>query len=274
MESRNNSTGEWILILGASSGFGAACAVEFASQGANIFGVHLDRKSTLPQVESLIQKIRSMGAEAIFVNANAADAAKRSEILDSISHNLTLVGNAKKRAARIRVVLHSLAFGTLRRFITQDQENAVTKTQVDMTIDIMANSLVYWVQDLLTRNLIGEGGRIFALTSAGSVKVWPNYGAVSAAKAALESHIRQLALELAPIGITANAIMAGVTDTPALRKIPGSAEMLEHALHKNPSRRLTTPEDVAKALAVLSHHKTQWMTGNVIAVDGGEFIVG
>ena len=122
--------------------------------------------------------------------------------------------------------------------------------------------------------LMGKGGRFFALTSAGGAKVWPSYGAVSAAKAALESHIRQLALELAPAGVTANAIMAGVTDTRALRKIPGSTEMLERALQKNPSRRLTTPEDVAKVLGVLSHRKTQWMTGNVIAVDGGEFIVG
>jgi enoyl-[acyl-carrier-protein] reductase (NADH) len=236
----------------------------------NIFGVHLDRKATLPQVEDLVQKLRGMGREAVFVNANAADAEKRSEIINSIAHKLT--GDAEN--GKIRLLLHSLAFGTLRLFIAEEQAVAVTKAQIDMTIDVMANSLVYWVQDLMARKLMGKGGRIFALTSAGGAKVWPNYGAVSAAKAALESHIRQLALELAPAGITANAIMAGVTDTPALRKIPGSTEMLERALQKNPSRRLTTPEDVAKALGVLSHRKTHWMTGNVIAIDGGEFIVG
>ena len=270
MEENDDLVGEWALILGASSGFGAACAVELASQGMNIFGVHLDRKSTLPQVEDLVQTLRGMGREAVFVNANAADAEKRNAIIDSITEKLT--GNAGN--GRIRVLLHSLAFGTLRLFIAEDHAKAVTKAQVDMTIDVMANSLVYWVQDLVARKLMGKGGRIFALTSAGGAKVWPNYGAVSAAKAALESHIRQLALELAPVGVTANAIMAGVTDTPALRKIPGSTEMLERALQKNPSRRLTTPDDVAKALAVLSHSNTQWMTGNVIAIDGGEFIVG
>jgi NAD(P)-dependent dehydrogenase (short-subunit alcohol dehydrogenase family) len=270
MEENNDLVGEWALILGASSGFGAACALELASQGMNIFGVHLDRKSTLPQVEDLVQTLRGMGREAVFVNANAADAEKRNAIIDSITEKLT--GNAGN--GRIRVLLHSLAFGTLRLFIAEDHAKAVTKAQVDMTIDVMANSLVYWVQDLVARKLMGKGGRIFALTSAGGAKVWPNYGAVSAAKAALESHIRQLALELAPVGVTANAIMAGVTDTPALRKIPGSTEMLERALQKNPSRRLTTPDDVAKALAVLSHSNTQWMTGNVIAIDGGEFIVG
>ncbi len=270
MKEKKDLVGEWALILGVSSGFGAACALELASEGMNIFGVHLDRKATLPQVESLIQKIRDMGREVVFVNANAADAEKRTTIIDSITEKLT----GKVENHKIRVLLHSLAFGTLRLFITEDQSKAVTKAQVDMTIDVMANSLVYWVQDLMARKLMGTGGRIFAMTSAGGVTVWPSYGAVSAAKSALESHIRQLALELAPAGVTANAIMAGVTDTPALRKIPGSIEMLKRALQKNPSRRLTTPDDVAKALAVLSHRNTQWMTGNVIAIDGGEFIVG
>jgi NAD(P)-dependent dehydrogenase (short-subunit alcohol dehydrogenase family) len=120
---------------------------------------------------------------------------------------------------------------------------------------------------------MGSGGRIFAMTSAGGSRVWATYGAVSAAKAALESHVRQLSLELAPLGITANAIMAGVTDTPALRKIPGSDEMLALAQRKNPSGRLTTPQDVADAIGLLSHPKSHWLTGNVICVDGGEFIV-
>src|SRR5205807_964922 len=88
-------------------------------------------------------------------------------------------------------------------------------------IGVMAHSLVYWVQDLVHRGLMRKGGKIFAMTSAGGTRVLPNYGAVSAAKAALESHVRQLAMELAPRGIAVNAIRAGVTDTPALRKIPG-----------------------------------------------------
>ena len=120
---------------------------------------------------------------------------------------------------------------------------------------------------------MGPGGRIFAMTSAGGARVWKTYGAVSAAKAALESHIRQLALELAPLWITANSIMAGVTDTPALRKIPVSDEMIQLARRKNPSGRLTTPGDVAEAIGLLSRPQAHWVTGNVICVDGGEFIV-
>ena len=173
----------------------------------------------------------------------------------------------------VRVFLHSLAFGTLKPFVSKSPADVIAKPHMDMTLDVMSNSLVYWVQDLVSRQLMGRGGRIFAMTSAGGARVWATYGAVSAAKAALESHIRQLTLELAPMGITANAIMAGVTDTPALRKIPGSDEMIKLAKRKNPSGRMTTPKDVAEAIGLLSQPKAQWVSGNVICVDGGEFVV-
>ena len=260
--------GEWALILGASSGFGEAVALELARLGMNVFGVHLDRKSTLPNAGRIVGEIKNLGGEAIFWNVNAADAEKRNKVVDSIQDQFK---NSKGKT--IRVLLHSLAFGTLKPFIAKASLNAVNKSQVDMTLDVMANSLVYWTQDLVAADLMGQGGRIFAMTSAGGVRVWKTYGAVSAAKAALESHVRQLTLELAPMGITANAIMAGVTDTPALRKIPGSDEMITWAGRKNPSGRLTTPKDVAEVIGLLSHPKAQWMTGNVLCVDGGEFIV-
>ena len=97
---------------------------------------------------------------------------------------------------------------------------------------------------------------------------------MSAAKAGLESHCRQLALELAPRGIAVNALCAGVTDTAALRKIPGADGMLRMATERNPSQRLTRTEDVARAMAALSHPVAYWITGNVINVDGGEEITG
>jgi NAD(P)-dependent dehydrogenase (short-subunit alcohol dehydrogenase family) len=95
---------------------------------------------------------------------------------------------------------------------------------------------------------------------------------VSAAKAALEAHIRQLAVELAPLGITANAIMAGVTQTPALAKIPGAHEIARKALERNPHGRLTLPEDIARCVVALTSPGTAWLTGNVLRVDGGETI--
>lgn len=262
----NDLKGSWALILGASSGFGAATALALAQRGVNIFGVHLDRKGTMPLVEEVVSKLEATGVAVHFFNMNAADEGNRKEILESVGE---LMGPEEK----IRVFLHSLAFGTLRPFI-DDGGEALNKPQMEMTLDAMAHTLVYWVQDIVSRGFFAKNSRIFAMTSSGGSRVWKTYGAVSAAKAALESHIRQLALELAPLGITANAILAGVTDTPALRKIPGNAHMIDIAKARNPSGRLTTPEDVAEAIAVFSQPGTYWMTGSILRVDGGEDISG
>jgi enoyl-[acyl-carrier protein] reductase III len=259
---------EWALVLGASSGFGGAAAVEFARNGMNVFGVHLDRQATMPAVQAVIKEIKHYGREAVFYNMNAADAIKRGETLDDIQERF-----AANSGNTIKVLLHSLAFGTLKPFIGKKTDEVVSQAQMEMTIDVMANSLVYWVQGLVMRNLMKKGGRVFALTSSGGHSVLPSYGAVSAAKAALESHVRQLAMELGPLGITANAMMAGVTDTPALRKIPGAVKMLEVANAKNPGGRLTTPEDVAQCMVLLCQMGGAWVSGNVIGVDGGEDIV-
>jgi enoyl-[acyl-carrier protein] reductase III len=255
------STPDWALILGASSGFGAAVSLELARAGFNIFGVHMDRRETLPMAEEVRRQIRELGREELFFNANAADEEKRQEMVEAIA----------KRGARVRVLFHSLAFGALKPLTG---EGAAARRQLEMTSDVMGHSLVYWVQDMLAKGLMEAGGRIYAMTSEGSNKAIPQYGPVCAAKAILEAHIRQLALELAPLGITANAILAGVTDTPALRKIPGNDRLMAYAEARNPHGRLTTPNDVAKCVAVLIHENTYWMTGNTIRIDGGEGSVG
>ena len=262
---------DWALILGASSGFGGATGIELAKAGMNVFGVHLDRKATMQNVEQVRNEIKACGGQAVFFNINAAAADKRAAALDEMKKKL----HADGRQSHVKLVLHSLAFGALKPFIpTEDTPETIQDNQMNLTLDVMANSLVYWVQDLFARGMLTRGSRIFAMTSMGSERVWATYGAVSAAKAALESHIRQLAYELAPHGITANSIRAGVTDTPALRKIPGNERMMEIAKDMNPHNRLTTTEDVAKAIVTLCSENTQWLSGNVINVDGGEFISG
>lgn len=254
----------WVAILGASSGFGAAAARAFAAEGHPIFGAHMDRRGTLPQVQALIEELEGFGVPVLFHNGNAAAEDNRTEALDKLAE----VADGRP----VGVLLHSLAFGTLRPYFGDDRPLA--QRQLEMTLDVMAHSLVYWTQDLVRRQMLGSGGRVYAMTSSGSLACWPSYGAVSAAKCALESHIRQIAVELAPLGVTANAIMAGVTETPALSKIPGSDAIIDVALKRNPHGRLTTPEDVARCLVALSGPGTAWMTGNVIKVDGGEAISG
>ncbi len=265
---RQFSSDHWALILGASSGFGGAVAVELAYRGMNVFGVHFDRAATMPNAERIIKDIQSTGSKAMFFNVNASDSVKRTEVLDAVQKEFSANPHAT-----IRVLLHSLAFGALKPYIGKTAEENLSQAQMEMTLDVMANSLVYWTQGVVVRGLMKGGGRIFAMTSSGGHSVLPNYGAVSASKAALESHIRQLAMELGSYGITANSILAGVTDTPALRKIPGAVKMLEIAAAKNPQSRPTTPEDVAKAIALLSQDDAHFISGNVIGVDAGEDIV-
>ena len=257
----------WALILGASSGFGEATALALAREGYNIFGVHLDRRSAQAHVESIRDEIARCGRQAVFFNVNAAAEDKRAMVVQEIAQKL---GPGEK----VQVLLHSLAFGTLKPMIDADPKQRLDKMAMDMTLDVMANSLVYWTQDLISRELMVRGGRVFAMTSAGSRVVWRSYGAVSAAKSALESHCRQLASELGALGVSVNAILAGVTDTPALRKIPGNEKMLEQAMARHPRGRLTRPADVAGAIAALCREDAHWITGNTILCDGGETISG
>lgn len=260
----------WALVLGASSGFGAATALALAAAGLDIFGVHLDRRATLPSAERVVAAVEGLGRRARFFNVNAADAERRAEVVDAMERALAEAG----QPGHLRVLLHSLAFGTLKAFVADQGRDAVTPAQMSMTLDVMAHSLVYWTQDVVGRGLMGPGGRIFAMTSSGGTRALPFYGPVSAAKAALEAHVRQLAVELAPRNVTANAIRAGVTATPAAQKIPGYESLEDSARRRNPSGRLTTPDDVARAIVALSHPNTAWITGNVIGVDGGEDVVG
>ena len=265
----------WALILGASSGMGEATALALAGAGYRICGIHLDFRAGLAHVEDLKAKIEALGSEAMYLNMNAADDDKRRLALETLRERFDRSA-AEGRHAYVRVVMHSLAFGSLVPFLAEDPKAAVDRKKMEMTQDVMANSLVYWVQDLWRGGFLESGSRIFSMTSEGSSRVVPSYGVVSSAKAALESHTRQLAMELARLGsgVTANAIRAGVTLTPALMKIPEKDAIIEAATRRNPTGRMTTPEDVARAILALSGEGTDFINGEIIGVDGGEFVTG
>jgi enoyl-[acyl-carrier protein] reductase III len=265
----------WALILGASSGMGEATAVTLANAGYRICGIHLDFRAGLAHVEDVRSAIEAAGSEAVFINMNAADDEKRASALATLRERFDR-SKAEGRDPYVRVVMHSLAFGSLVPFLTEDPKAGVDRKKMEMTQDVMANSLVYWVQDLWRGGFLGKGSKIFAMTSEGSTRVVPSYGVVSSAKAALESHVRQLAMELARdgSGVTANCIRAGVTVTPALLKIPESQTMIDITMKRNPTGRMTTPQDVANAIRALSGEGTDFINGDIISVDGGEFITG
>jgi enoyl-[acyl-carrier protein] reductase III len=265
----------WALILGASSGMGEATSRALAAKGYRIFGVHLDFRAALAHVEEVKAAIADAGSEALFINMNAADDEKRAAAIAVFAERFAQ-SRAAGRHPYIRVVMHSLAFGSLVPFIAEDPKAAVDRKKMEMTQDVMANSLVYWVQDLYRAGFLEQGSKIYAMTSEGSSRVVPSYGVVSSAKAALESHVRQLAMELARTGkgITCNTIRAGVTITPALMKIPEHDAIIAAATRRNPTARMTTPQDVAKAIVALSGEGTDFINGGTIGVDGGEFITG
>ncbi|MCX6146178.1 MAG: SDR family NAD(P)-dependent oxidoreductase [Candidatus Kapabacteria bacterium] len=257
----------YAIVLGASSGFGKATCLELARLGFNIYGVHMDMGSMKAKAEEFRQELEALGVRAVFFNTNAADDKNRMNVIEEIKKD-----KANIEDHRLRVLIHSLAFGALKKCVSKDPAEALTRKQIEMTIDVMANSLIYWTQDLFTNGLLANNSRIFAFTSIGSTMAMQSYGAVSAAKAALEAYIRQIAVELAPYGISANSIHAGLTDTPAASKIPGFGSMIKLAKIQNPYLELTTAEDIAKVVGKFVDEDFHWMNGTVIRLDGGEAI--
>jgi NAD(P)-dependent dehydrogenase (short-subunit alcohol dehydrogenase family) len=306
------SRDQWAVILGGSSGFGLATAQRLAAQGMSIAIVHRDRRALLAKIEPEFEKIRATGAELKTFNVDALSAEKRVGVIDELAAAMGGEG-------RVRVLLHSIAFGNLKLLVPEAKkaegvaselaaklgvEPAAVQQAIDevfadkpavhgvasppvysdkhfldeddfsRTIHAMGTSLLGWVQDLFSRKLFASDARVFGLTSEGNEVAWKGYAAVAAAKVALESLSRSIAVEFARYGLRSNIIQAGITWTPAQDAIPGSEHMRAQALVRNPFGRLTTPEDVAKVIALLSTDDAGWINGEVIRVDGGEHISG
>jgi NAD(P)-dependent dehydrogenase (short-subunit alcohol dehydrogenase family) len=303
----------WAVILGGSSGFGLATASKLADHGMNLCLVHRDRRGALARIEPEFEKLRSRGVRVRSFNADALDAGVRGEILAALAQELgesgrvrlllhsIAFGNLKLLApeapslsraaaalaselgldeARLREVADRLfaeghdALSGLASPPVYSQVNFLEDEDFARTIHAMGTSLLGWTQDLLTRGHFAADARVIGLTSEGNEVAWKGYAAVAAAKVALESLARSMALELAPRGIRSNVVQAGITDTPALRAIPGSDRMKAGARLRNPFKRLTTPQDVANAIFLLCLDEAAWINGDVIRVDGGEHVSG
>jgi len=258
---------DWAFILGGSSGFGLATAEFFAAKGYNLFIVHRDRKGNMPSIETAFEHIKKKNVHLVSMNINANDNENHSEIVGKLKATL---GDVEK----VRIFLHSIADGNLKPIIdaNSDKFSGKNLSEEDFhhTISAMGTSFLVWSKLLFENGFFAPSARIIGLTSEGSQKVLPGYAAVGASKTVLESLCRYLAIELAPYGITTNLINAGITETPALKAIPGFENLLERAKQKNPFKRLTQVEDIAKVIYLLSTDEAAWINGEIIRVDGGE----
>jgi NAD(P)-dependent dehydrogenase (short-subunit alcohol dehydrogenase family) len=305
--------GSWALILGGSSGFGLATAHQLSRHGVHLCLVHRDRKGAMARIEPEFEAIRSRGVSLLALNDDALSAERRGAILDRLAEamagtgkarlllhsiafgNLKLLAPEARREDKARSALARelgvdearLAEAVDRLFAGGEDALAALATPPEypasafleeedfrQTVHAMGTSLVDWVQDVHRRGLFAADARVIGLTSEGNEVAWKGYAAVAAAKVALESVSRAIAVEMAPHGIRANVVQAGVTDTPALRLIPGSAHLKAQARRRNPFGRLTTPEDVARVIHLLCLPEAAWINGEVIRVDGGEHVSG
>jgi NAD(P)-dependent dehydrogenase (short-subunit alcohol dehydrogenase family) len=172
--------------------------------------------------------------------------------------------------------LHGEGFPELHTLARSAEFGAALLDDEDFTTTIynMGTSILSWVNGVLAAGLFAEDSRVLGLTSEGNEIAWRGYAAVGAAKLAMESLSRSMALELAPHGIRSNIIQAGIAETPASSLIPGIEAMKSQARLRNPFGRLTRPEDVANFIFLMCTDEAAWVNGAILRVDGGEHISG
>ena len=255
--------GKWAVILGGSSGLGLASAQKLAQEGMHICILHRTRRTALAAFQEALHNMQSLNVQVQEHNI---------DILKPINRTAFIEAFIKKIGAKeVKTLVHSIARGNVKPMFSET-ESTLSHLDFELTIDAMALSLYDWVSALAKAKLFSKDARVIAFTSEGSHKSWVHYGAVGAAKAALENITRGIALEFAPLEVKANCIQAGVTDTDSLRRIPGSALMKEKSIERNPYGRLTLAKDVANVVYLLCTDEASWINGCVIPVDGGEHI--
>lgn len=255
------------------------------NQEANFVSLNINALSEEGQAEILAKLDETLGSEGkvriflhsiafgnlkpIVKNKNQPDS-RPEEIIQMLSEKLNAEPSKVKDSIN---EIFNQGGKELYPFISSDYgERLLAEEDFSQTIYSMGTSFLSWVQKIHQAKLFSSDARVIGLTSEGNEIAWRGYAAVAAAKVALESVSRAVALEFAPYGIRSNIIQAGITDTPAMRLIPGSQKMKASAELKNPFKKLTQTSDVANVIYLLSKDEASWINGTIIRVDGGEHI--
>jgi enoyl-[acyl-carrier protein] reductase III len=231
-----------VLVTGGSRGIGRAIALRFARDGAERVAIGYLRNDDA--AEATAEELRTAGAEPVLVRGNVSS--------DRVLEEVRALGP-------LDALVHNAATGVVRKALETEDKHW------DWTLNANARALL-----ALTRVAAPQmpaGSSIIAISSLGAARVLENYALIGTSKAALESLVRYLAVELAP-AIRVNAVSAGVVETGALEHFPNKDEMLRVG-RANPVGRLVTSEDVAGAVAFLCSTDAEMVRGHVLVVDGG-----
>jgi NAD(P)-dependent dehydrogenase (short-subunit alcohol dehydrogenase family) len=261
-EPGNGTHRRWALILGASTGTGAAVARAVAADpGLDVFGIH--RGNYPDDARRLESELRAMGRS---VSLHVADAGRA----DGVERCAAVVRDTVGPRS-IGLLVHAISGASLGHFLPA-RGDAFHPKQFQKTFDHLAHSFAYWAQALHAHDLLAPGARLLGLTNALHDQVLHNCGLIAAAKAALEMYVRYLAIELGAHGHRVNLLKFGTVMTPALRTVmgPGALARLEDA-HRAmiPAGRMCTLEEVARFVAVLTREETAWLNGATIDFTGG-----
>jgi enoyl-[acyl-carrier protein] reductase III len=251
---RNRFEDKVVLVTGSGRGIGKEIALQFAREGADVV-VNFFRNRK-PAEETAAQ-IRALGRKALLVKANVGDLEALSRIFQEIE---TTFGG-------LDVFVHNAASGYNRPALQQKPKGW------DWTMNINARSLLFGAQHASRLMEPRGGGAIVAISSLGSMRVMPDYVVVGASKAAIETMIRYLGVELAPSNIVVNAVSPGLVLTDALARFEAIREQVERVRDevrlRTPAGRICTPADVAELVCFLSSPAASMICGQTIIMDGG-----
>ena len=239
--------GKVALVTGGSRGIGKAITLELARQGADIALNYLRNHKAASEAQ---REIENLGVRCLRVKAHLGDPAKIKELFAQVSREFS----------RLDILVNNAASGVQRPAAELEEKHW------EWTFNI--NARAPWLCAIEASRLMTDGGSIVNITSQGSQKVLPYYFSVGTSKGALEAMTRYLAVELAPMGISVNAVSGGYVDTGALDSFPNREDMLAAGTQTLGGRTLV-PEDIARVVAFLCGKEAEMIRGQIIVVDGG-----